>query len=162
MKKYISIFFAILMMLTCFAPATAFADDSLENDTYFTQEESELPEYAYATYSLERATDLITGKNLFIEKSGTTLTIKGHTKGSSEVKKCGFTKVIVQRKKSTATSWSEYKTYKSLYSESNYYNLNKSLTVEKGYQYRVTATHYAKKSLFSTQKIEATTGYLTF
>ena len=42
------------------------------------------------------------------------------------------------------------------------YTLNKSLTIATGYQYRVTAIHYAKKSLFSTQKIEVATGYLTF
>ena len=47
-------------------------------------------------------------------------------------------------------------------SKTTKYNLSKSLTVDKGYQYRVTATHYAKKSLFSTQKVDSTTGYLTF
>ena len=162
MKKYISIFLTILMIVTCCAPATAFGAERTEDSVYFTQEEFESLEHIYATSITPYSTGLITDKNLGIAKDGTTLKITGLTRGSSDVKKCGFTKVVVQRKKSSESSWSNYKTYKDLYIESNYYNLSKSLTVEKGYQYRVTATHYAKKSLFSTQKIDSTTGYLTF
>lgn len=162
MKKYISIFLTIFMIFTCFSPITAFASDVTEDDAYFTQEEFESLEHTYAIGITPYATGLITDNNLGIAKDGTKLKITGLTKGSSEVVKCGFTKVVVQRKKSSESSWSNYKTYKDLYSESTKYNLSKSLTVDKGYQYRVTATHYAKKSLFSTQKIDSTTGYLTF
>lgn len=163
MKKYISMFLTILMIITCFAPVTAYASESTEDDVYFTQEEFEALEHIYAVGITPYTTGLITGNKLGIAKQDTTtLVIKGYTYGSSEVVKCGFTKVVVQRKKASATSWSNYKTYKDLYSDSTKYNLSKSLTVEKGYQYRVTATHYAKKSLFSTQKIDSTTGYLTF
>lgn len=162
MKKYISIFLAILMIITCSAPVTAFAADSTEDNAYFTQEEFEALEHTYAVGITPYTTGLIIDKNLGIAKDGTILKITGKTEGSSEVVKCGFTKVVVQRKTASATSWSNYKTYNDLYSESNRYNLSKSLTVDKGYQYRVTATHYAKKSLLSTQKIDSTTGYLTF
>lgn len=162
MKKYISIFLVILMIITCFVPVTAFAADSTEDDAYFTQEEFDSLEHTYAVGISLYSTGLIIDKNLGIAKNGTTLIIKGKTEGSNDVVKCGFTKVVVQRKKASATSWSNYKTYNDLYSESTKYNLSKSLTVEKGYQYRVTATHYAKKSLLSTQKIDSTTGYLTF
>lgn len=162
MKKYISIFLTIIVVITCFVPATVFAADRSEDDAYFTQEEFESYEHTYAVGITPYATGLITDYNLGIGKSGTTLNISGYTKGSSEVVKCGFTKVIVQRKKSSETSWSDYKTYNDLYSSSNSYTLKKSLTVTSGYQYRVTATHYAKKSLLSTQKITSTTGYLTF
>ena len=45
-----------------------------------------------------------------------------------------------------------------------YYSIgiSKSLTVTSGYQYRVTCTHYAKKSLLSTQKINNTSNTVTF
>lgn len=163
MKKYISIFLAILMIITCSAPVTAFAADSTEDDVRFTQEELELLEQTNAVGISPYSTGLISRHDIRIAKQGSTiLLISGYTYGSSEVVKCGFTKVVVQRKTASANSWSNYKTYNDLYSESNRYNLSKSLTVEKGYQYRVTATHYAKKSLFSTQKIDSTTGYLTF
>lgn len=163
MKKYVSIFLVILMIITCFAPVTAFAADRAEDDVCFTQEELELLEQTSAVGISPYSTGLISRHDIRIAKQGsTTLLISGYTYGSSEVVKCGFTKVVVQRKTASATSWSNYKTYNDLYSESTKYNLSKSLTVEKGYQYRVTATHYAKKSLLSTQKIDSTTGYLTF
>ncbi len=162
MKKYISIYLAILMIITCFAPATVFAADSTEDNIYCTQEKFDSLEHTCAVGTSLYSTGLIINKNLVIAKDGTTLIIKGTTEGNNEVMKCGFTKVVIQRRVSSSGLWSNYKTYNDLYSESNKYNLNKSLTVEKGYQYRVTATHYAKKSLFSTQKIDSATGYLTF
>jgi len=162
MKKYISLFLTLILLFSCFAPATTFAAGVDEDNKYFTQEEIEQFEDVDAVYIEARASGLITGKSLTIAKNGTKLLISGYTRGTSEVKKCGFTEVVVQRKKASESKWSNYKTYDDLYSDSNYYSLSKSLTVTTGYQYRVTATHYAKKSLLSTQKIEVTTGYLTF
>lgn len=163
MKKYIPIFLAILMIITCFVPFTAFAADRAEDDVCFTQEELKLLEQTSAVGISPYSTGLISRHDIRIAKQGsTTLLISGYTYGSSDVVKCGFTKVVVQRKKSSEKSWSNYKTYKDLYSDSTKYNLNKSLTVGKGYQYRITATHYAKKSLLSNQKVNSTTGYLTF
>ena len=163
MKKYITILLTIIMAIACFIPTTALAADGAEDDIYFTQEEFDALEHTNAVGITPYATGLISRYDLRIAKQGTTtLLISGYTYGSDEVVKCGFTKVVVQRKKATATSWSNYKTYNDLYAESTKYNLSKSLTVDKGYQYRVTATHYAKKSLFSTQKVDSTTGYLTF
>lgn len=48
MKKYISIFLAILIIITCSAPVTAFAADNTEDNAYFTQEEFETFEHIYA------------------------------------------------------------------------------------------------------------------
>ena len=163
MKKYISIFLTLIIIIACFTPVTAFAADSSKDDVSFTQEELDLLENTSAVGISPYSTGLISGCDIRIAKQGSnTLLISGYTHGSSEVVKCGFTKVVIQRKKSSSTSWSNYKTYKDLYSNSTKYKLSKSITVEKGYQYRVTATHYAKKSLLSTQKIDSTTGYSTF
>ena len=150
------------MAVTCFAPTNTLAADNTDDDFYFTQEEFNSLEHTYAEGVSPYSTGLIIESTLGIGKNGTSLLISGKTVGSSDVKKCGFTKVVIQRKKSTESSWSNYKTYTDLYSDSNYYALGKSVTVEKGYQYRVTARHYAKKSLLSTQKVDSTTGYLTF
>lgn len=160
MKKIISILLTILMTVCCFSPYYAFAAENEENkyDCTVYQNESYASIESISLYS----SNLITKNSFSINKKGTSLILYGITQGSSEVVKCGFTKVVIQRKKSSSTSWSNYKTYKDLYSNSTKYNLSKSITVEKGYQYRVTATHYAKKSLLSTQKIDSTTGYLTF
>ena len=160
MKKIISILLTILMTVCCFSPYYAFA---AENDG---------DKYSYNVYQNDNyasvdgislySSNLIIKNTFAISKKGTSLILYGITQGNSEVKKCGFTKVIIQRKKSSENSWSNYKTYNDLFSESNSYTLNKSVAVEKGYQYRAKATHYAKKSLLSTQKIEVTTGSLAF
>lgn len=162
MKKYLSLFLAALMLFSCIIPFSAFAAESTEDDAYFTQAEFEALEYLEAEYMQTRATGLITSKRLAIGKSGSNLVISGYTYGTSAVVRCGFSKLTIERKKASATSWSTYKSYSSLYSESNTYTLGKTVAVEAGYQYRVTGTHYAKKSLFSTEKIDATTGALTF
>jgi len=41
MKKYISLFFAALMLFSCIIPFSAFAAESTEDDAYFTQTEFE-------------------------------------------------------------------------------------------------------------------------
>ena len=165
MKKIILIMLIVVALVTSVIPTTALAANNTQNNRQFTQEEFEALNPIYAEYEKTtntRASDLIIDKSLAIAKSGTTLIISGFTKGSTDVVKCGFKEVVIQRRASTSASWSDYKTYEDLYSESTKYTLNKSLTVATGYQYRVTAIHYAKKSLFSTQKIEVSTGYLTF
>lgn len=161
-KNLISIFLALLIVFCSVMPFTVFAADSTEDDASFTQEEFESLEHIYADYVQSRATGLIVSHTLGIAKSGSNLLITGTTNGSSEVKKCGFTKVVVERRKDSSSGWSEYKQYNDLYSDSNYYKLSKSVAVGTGYQYRVTAVHYAKKSLFSTEKITVSTGTLTF
>ncbi len=166
-RKVISIFLSVIAMVTCVLPTTAFAaNDSVNTDNAnFTDAEFEALNPIYAEYeetSKARATGLITNNNLGIGKSGTSLVISGYTYGSSNVVKCGFKEVVIERRKNSSSSWSEYKVYEDLYSDSATYKLNKSVTVPSGYQYRVTAVHYAKKSLFSTQKIEAVTGVLSF
>lgn len=164
MKKLISVFLALIAVFSSIPSLTAFASNGTEDDAYFTQEYFESLEhvYVYADSMQPQSTGLIIDKNLGIAKNGSNLIIMGYTEGSSEVTKCGFTKVVIERKTASASSWSKYITYNDLYSSSNNYNLSKSVTVQSGYQYRVAAIHYAKKSLFSTQKIEVTTGYLTF
>lgn len=162
MKKYLSIILSAIIAITCLIPFTAFAEDNTEYDTEFTQAEFESLEHVYAVSIQPYSSGLITNHRLGIAKNGNNLVISGFTQGGDEVIKCGFTKVIIQRRTSASSSWSNYKTFDDLYSDSNYYKLSKTVPVDKGYQYRVTATHYAKKSLFSTQKIEATTSSLTF
>lgn len=161
-KKFLSVALAVITFSMCILPTTAFATNKNDiSENYYSIEET----VAYAEYeenSMARATGLITDKNLYIKKSGTTLSIKGYTEGSTETEKVGFKEVIIERRKNSSSSWSEYKVYEDLYSSSTKYTLSKSVTVPSGYQYRVTAIHYAKKSLFSTQKVAATTGYLTF
>lgn len=162
MKKIISIVLFICAIIMSVTPVTAFASNDTQDNVVFSVEEFEALEHTYAVYSQTRATGLITGHRLGIAKSGNTLYISGYTYGNDEVIKCGFTEIIIERRVNSSSSWSEYYIYDDLYLDSNKYTLSKTISVPSGYQYRVTATHYAKKSLFSVQKIDAETGYLTF
>jgi len=162
MKKYLSIILSIFMVVCCLMPYTALAADNSEDDIIISEAEFEKLQHTYAEYIETRTTGLITNKKLGIAKNGSSLVISGFTTGTSSVVKCGFTKVTIQQRKSSSDSWSNYKSYNDLYSDSNAYTLGKTVSVTSGYQYRVTATHYAKQSLFSTQKIDASTTYLQF
>lgn len=161
MKKYLSIILSIFMAICCLVPYTVLASNT-EDDIVIKKTEFEKLEHTYAEYVETRATDLIVNKNLGIAKSGNSLVISGSTTGTSSVIKCGFTKVTIQQRKRSSDNWINYKSYNDLYSDSNTYTLGKKVSVPSGYQYRVTAIHYAKQSMFSTQKIEASTTYLQF
>lgn len=164
-RKVISIFLSVVAMITCILPTTAFAtneDTTMYEDNYTVEEPKMIAYGEYEENSKMRATGLITGRNIYIQKSGTSISINGYTECSSKVEKTGFKEVVIERRKNSSSSWSEYKVYEDLYSSSSSYTLRKTVAVPSGYQYRVTAIHYAKASLLSTQKIEVSTGYLSF
>ncbi len=162
MKKISVLFMTFVMIIVCMSPVNVFAGDATEDDFYISDEEFEMLEHIDAVYEDEtRATGLIIAKYLGIAKEDNTFIIKGYTKCIPDVVKCGFKTLLIQRRRNSSSAWEDYKEYNSLYIDGHYYSLTKRNTVMRTYQYRVKATHYAKKSLFSTQKIEITTGYLT-
>lgn len=162
MKKYISIVFSIIMIVCCMCPLNVLAFDESRYDCNFTNQEFNSLEHVYADTVEPYSSGLITDHELGIAKKNKNLLITGSTYCITEVVKCGFTKVIIQRKNKADSSWTNYKEFEDLYNENSYYKLSKSVPVETGYQYRVKAIHYAKKTLLSTQKIEAVTPVLSF
>lgn len=158
MKKSISKLFAIILSVLFLFQASlvAFADDAPDwVDANWSQEEfeevlSHNPNSQITTFT----SGLITRASVGITYSGTTLEIGAITQCANVVVKCGFTVVTVKKRTSSSASWTTYKTYEDLYTNSNNYYLQKTLTVPTGYQWRVYCTHYAKKSLLSTEKIE--------
>lgn len=108
-----------------------------------------------------RVSGLIYSYALNLSKNGTTLHITGLTNCTTEVVKCGFKNLTIQRRKSSSDSWSDYYEYGDVYIESTGANLNTTLVVASGYQYRISCKHYAKKSLLVTQTIANTSGIVT-
>ncbi len=108
-----------------------------------------------------RVSGLILSYALAVEKSGTTLSIKGKTACAADVVKCGFKNLTVERRKNSSSSWSDYYDYGDVYSESVASTISTTLSVASGYQYRVTCKHYAKKSLLSTQTISNVSNIVT-
>lgn len=167
MKKIINLIITGCLIFALLIPQVAFAavsgeqsewQDIVLSDEEFEEILSNNPNNQIMTSS----SDLINRHTIAIKKSGSSLIIAGTTYGTSEVSKCGFTKVTIQRRSNSNASWSNYQEYNDLYSNGTSFKLSKTLTVPSGYQYRVTCIHYAKKNLVSTQKINGTSNILTF
>ena len=156
MKKILSIFLSIVFIISFFNINTiAISDDNfvpyvvefniLELNNVPLQEENST-----------RATGLITSYGLNLYKTGTTLEITGRTHGMYEVVKCGFKDLTIQRRKTSSDSWEDYYEYGNVYANAVAANLDTTLVVESGYQYRISCKHYAKKNLLSVQTIANT------
>ena len=167
MKKFLKTIVIGLLLFSFLIPYTAFGDvDGTQEewqDIELTNDEFETllannPNNALSTYT----SGLITRYVISASKSGSNLIITGLTSCLSTVVKSGFTKVTIQQRKNSSSSWSNYQSYSGLYNDRSSYNLSKTLAVPSGYQYRITCTHYAKKSLFSTEKIDNTSNIVTF
>ncbi len=168
MKKVLKRAFLICLSFIMLMPTTAFAAVGGEEaapewqDVELSQEEFDRilannPNNAVTPYT----SGLICGYSIGIDRSGSTLTIVGRTIGSPSVVKAGFKKIVIQRKKSGGT-WSDYKTYSDLYNNRSSYVLSKTITISSGYYYRVTCIHYAKKNIFSTEKINNTSNTIKY
>lgn len=158
MKKTISRFLAILLSLLFIFQANlvVFADTEPDwQDIILTQEEfNNILNQNPDNQSNARTSGLIAAYSLAIKATGNELIIVGRTICVPDVVKSGFTIITIKRRTSSTVSWTTYKTYEDLYRDAPSYTLSKSIIVPKGYQYRVYCTHYAKKNLFSREKID--------
>ncbi|MBQ7296248.1 MAG: hypothetical protein IJW86_08695 [Clostridia bacterium] len=163
MKKTVSTILAvILLFLFCNPTITLASDDVFVDWQDINLSESELNDILDIKTNNERATGLILTYSLGIKKDGNNLIIAGTTGCTSTVVKCGFKEVVIQRRANSTQEWTDYVTYKDLYDDGFSYMLGKSFAVGSGYQYRVTAIHYAKKNILMTQKIENTSNTVVF
>lgn len=158
MKKFLTRYTVILLSLLFVFQAniTAFADTQPDwQDANWTQQEFDIVYYENpSNYISPLTTGLIFTYGISISSSGSNLLIAGKTVCDPDVVKCGFTEVIIKRRTSSSASWTTYKTYEDLYDNSSAYVLSKTISVSSGYQYRVYCTHYAKKNILSTEKID--------
>ncbi len=164
MKKFVSIFSTLLLVISLLLPQIALANENNQNDWQDVSLSKTEFENILSNNNENITTcsdDLIKKTAISVAKSGTTLIIAGITTCSDSVVKCGFKTVTIQRRKNSSSTWNDYKRYDDLYDDSYTYKLTKSIAVASGYQYRVTCTHYAKKNLFSTQKIDNVSNVVT-
>lgn len=150
MKKIISIFFVLLSIFSVFS-INAFAVDLVSEDTLVI--ENDIIEEVYGLYNTDNnadvtlmATGLITNKSLKLAKTTDKLIITAKTSCITDVTKCGFTYVKLQRLMNG--SWTDYSSYcyYDQYNESNSKNFEKAISAPKGYTYRVVCEHYAEKT----------------
>lgn len=150
MKKIISICFALLLILSMTAINT-FALDSVGEDTLIIKDD--IIEEVYGLYNTNNnadvslmATGLITSKSLKLAKTTDKLIITAKTSGSTDVTKCGFTYVKLQRL--INGTWTDYTAYcyYDQYAESTSKTFSKTISAPTGYTYRVVCEHYAEKT----------------
>ena len=109
-----------------------------------------------------RATDLILAYNVGIDKDGTNLNLVAKLVCDLDVVKCGFKKIVIQRRTNANVSWSTCFTFEDLYDDGFAYTIARQIAVSGGYQYRAVCTFYAKKNILSTQKIELASNIVTY
>lgn len=143
LKKAVCVMFAVLMLLP--ANICAMANDAYAPETVEAQNED-----------MARISGLIATYYIGISASGTSLTFGAKIVCVTDVVKCGFKEIMIQRRKSSTDSWADYFSYKEIYADRSSNTYTKTVPVTSGYQYRATCKHYAKKNLFSTQTINDT------
>ena len=109
-----------------------------------------------------RASDLILAFNVGIDKDGTNLNLVAKITCDLDVVKCGFKKILIQRRTNANVAWSTCFTFEDLYDDCPSYTIARQIAVSTGYQYRAVCTFYAKKNILSTQKIELTSNVVTY
>lgn len=103
----------------------------------------------------ERATGLIAAYGVYVSKqSAGVLAIIGTLDCIADVVKCGYRDFLIQRRPQNSAVWENYMNLGDLYLDASTYPYSQTLTVPTGFYYRVSCTFYAKKNIFSTQKIE--------
>lgn len=160
MKKLFAFFLCVFVIFSMFA-----LEVNAEEDTFvpyivdFNIVSAEIEQSTL--YDNTRATGLIYAYGLDLSKSGNTLHITGQTYGFADVVKAGFKDLKIQRRKTSDDSWEDYYEYGNVYADAVAANLDTTLLVASGYQYRISCKHYAKKNIFSVQTIANTSGIVT-
>lgn len=152
MKRLVSLLLCAILLFTSLVFSANALNEEVVGDCLST-----LPPLEGVSETAEsRVTGLIYIYALEISVTGSSIKILAETYCDDSVVKSGFKNLIVQRKKVTDSSWSDYHDYGNLYSESYSASINTTLAVESGYQYRVSCKHYAKKNILLTQSISNT------
>ncbi len=100
------------------------------------------------------ATGLIREHTLTFKKKSTTYSdIRGTTVCYADVVRCGMIDIVIQRRKTSSASWSDYLDLDDKCLDASSCTYSRSIGLPEGYQYRVSWKHYAKKNIFTTEKI---------
>lgn len=168
MKKTLKTIIAVLMIAATLVTSASATEDIIPQWEEVFMTESEVnailaDSMIYTDQNDAKASNLISAYGLVVAKEGTnTLYVVAKTTGTLEVVKSGFKEIVIQRRANSSSSWTDYATYEDIYIDEIGYTVSRSLTVPTGYQYRATCIHYAKKNIFSVQKIDNVSNTVTF
>ena len=161
MKRLFSLLLCATVLFTCCVFQTSAVNEE-KFLPYVIDFSLTTPTYENVDKSIEsRVSGLILSYGLEVSITSAGLKIRGETYCITDVVKSGFKNLVVQRKKTTSATWSDYYDYGDLYSDTYSASVNTTLAVESGYEYRVTCKHYAKKNLLMTQSISNTSNVVS-
>lgn len=160
MKRTITFFLSAILMVSFFNFNT-FATSDESFIPYITDFSLTSNTDTHITNENNRASGLILSYSIHLTKTGTKLNITGLTFCSVDVVKCGFKDLMVQRRQTSSDSWKNYFDIGDVYADTAGANLDMTVSVAAGYQYRVTCKHYAKKNLLSVQTISNISNIVT-
>lgn len=166
MKKLLKTVLVVLLCITSAFSFNSFAADGDKVQWYDVDltegEMQEILDLNSQNNISTRATDLILAYNVGINREGSTLYLVAKMVCDTDVVKCGFKKIVIQRRASTSSSWTTYVTYEDLYNENCAHAISRAISIPFDYQYRAVCTFYAKKNILVTQKIELNSNIVTY
>ncbi|MBO5397225.1 MAG: hypothetical protein J6A97_10135 [Clostridia bacterium] len=156
-KKIKSVFIIVLCFISIFSFQTfALEKNDIEvSNIVLSQEKiNEILALGNTYTPDERATGLIVSATAAINDDHKLLQFVGTILCMTNVVKCGFENIVVQRRTSSSSSWTHYYTFDDSYGDTNAHSVVKAVTTNTGYEYRVICNLYAKKNIFSVERID--------
>ena len=139
MKKILSMFLAVMLLMGCFS-ANVWAEETVYpkvTHSYISTEDFASDEWSTA----QRGAYLLNGRSSISRPDNTHINISGNTNATQTCDKVRLI-LYVERSTSYATGYGTYKSYS--YSADNVYQLSKAISdikVDRGYYYRVKGVH---------------------
>lgn len=135
-KKILSFFCALMIMLICAFPCTAFADDF------------DPPVQTDVTDENVTSAGLIMSYSLSISAGTKKIFITATTSATDIMAKVGFTDISIQRSSNGLSGWTEEKPLSDDLANNTVFHSksNEQRGVAGGYYYRVVLNHYAKET----------------
>lgn len=145
MKKRLLSVICVIAMILSVSIINVRASEQMVDGSYLTSDEESVGEAILIT----RGDYLQTGTSKVSKSSSTTIAAGGVTTAKRVVDEIGIA-VIVERLKVGTSSWSFYRSWENEKYDSSYVTSSKTLTVSKGYYYRVRCTHWANSDVSSS------------
>lgn len=158
MKQIIKLVFIFTLCFTTLFSVNAQAYDTekiTEQSIFLTQNEiNEILAQGNHYTATDRATGLLLDGSAAINDDYSLLQFVGTVNCIMEVVRCGFEDITVQQRRNSSYSWSSYYQFDDDYFDLYSHTTVKAVTVAPGYEYRVKVTLYAKKNIFSVQRVD--------
>ena len=136
MKRFLKIALVVVLCIASLFPMKSFAIDGEKVQWYNIDfPESEIQRILGLNPQDEastRASDLIVSYNVGIAKDGSTIKLVAKMVCDGDVVKCGFKKILIQKRATTSSSWSTCLTLEDLYYNGYAHSIGRIISVPYG------------------------------